>query len=175
MFFCLGCPGPKKGTDAKAAAGLLRANGAAPSLSGPPTPSLQHTHMALHIIIVLHIMAPCRLHCAKYLIHCRLPYVVRRGVSGSTAAAGGVRYGSGVGARGVGESPMRSVAGAGVGDGGVRGSQQAVDRLAGDFSRLTAPSGGAAGSGGGAGGLAARQGANAALPYVLANGRVKLR
>ncbi len=64
---------------------------------------------------------------------------------------------------------MRSVAGAG--DGGVRGSQQAVDRLAGDFSRLAAPSGGAAGGGG----LAARQSANAALPYVLANGRVKLR
>lgn len=63
-------------------------------------------------------------------------------------------------------------------DAAIRASQQdllkagggggvAADRLANDFARLQGPSA--------AGGLAGRQGANAALPYVLANGRVKLR
>ncbi|KAG2441085.1 hypothetical protein HXX76_003938 [Chlamydomonas incerta] len=88
--------------------------------------------------------------------------------TGAGAAGGLSRYGSRVG-----DSPMRSSVAT---DAAIRASQQdllkagggaaAADRLASDFARLQGPS---------AGGLAGRQGANAALPYVLANGRVKLR
>ncbi|GFR47242.1 hypothetical protein Agub_g8926, partial [Astrephomene gubernaculifera] len=102
---------------------------------------------------------------------------------GSSGAAGGVtslgsaggagRYGSRVG-----ESPMRaSVASDGAAARGMAhqdllkgGAAGAAERLASDFARLQGPSGAAAA------GLVRQGGAsNAALPYVLANGRVKMR
>ncbi|GIM11329.1 hypothetical protein Vretimale_14856 [Volvox reticuliferus] len=106
-------------------------------------------------------------------------------------AAGAGAVGSAVGRYGsrVADSPLRSAVAT---DPIVRGSAQAdmlkgsaaaaaaaggaaasaaADRLAGDFSRLQGPSAAAAA----AAGLPRQAGANAALPYVLANGRVKLR
>jgi hypothetical protein len=70
------------------------------------------------------------------------------GVSASVGSAGVGRYGSRVG-----ESPMR-------------GGASSADRLASDLARLQGPSAGVG---------VARQGTNAALPYVLAGGRAKLR
>ncbi|GLC33288.1 hypothetical protein PLESTB_000350300 [Pleodorina starrii] len=95
------------------------------------------------------------------------------GAAAAASGAGAVRYGSRVA-----DSPMRSAvatdpnvrsAGAAAGGSATAGAAStAADRLANDFSRMQGPS--AAG-----GGLPRQAGANAALPYVLANGRVKLR
>ncbi|GLI65616.1 hypothetical protein VaNZ11_009182, partial [Volvox africanus] len=120
----------------------------------------------------------------------------RPGGSASQSAVGVGAAGVGVGAVGsvagrygsrVADSPLRSAVAtdpnvrgvAGQADvlkgpaaaAAANGASAAADRLAGDFSRLQGPSAVAAA----AAGMPRQAGANAALPYVLANGRVKLR